>query len=418
MLSSRAAYDEAVRPLEMTRRVLGNWSDVEVAALNLAIQQAGSACSLRDPLHVPVDELVDLARLCGVGQNWAADRVAAQRYISADQPSKPQLTQAYADAVEAELRLKMGSAALQTSQDMLAKVPYDGLVSGAYNMALDYLEFVDTKGAIALAQQAQPLLLARLKVVTSTPSEESVAPSPADLSPIQSYRDALRLPELEVYRDNLQQADTLAAAVDSSLPAALPSDDALLIAAERRRFALLGHRLPLVDVALSLDPQHAPAQELPLPGLTTALLLFPDWCAQCVRMGPQFPEGKFTVGGRPAAFYALLATTKPTSTPPSIQGAVQGSGTPAARTPLDQLRGTPTLLVPATTLLQMEATDYPLLLLVDEKGIVRLHQTVGEDALQSGSTVDTAIASLGATAGAAPSHAPALRPPAPPGVRR
>jgi len=194
--------------------------------------------------------------------------------------------------------------------------------------------------------------------------------------------------------------------VESALPANLTGDDALLIAAERRRFALLGHRLPPVDVALSLDPQRAPAQELPLPGLTTALLLFPDWCAQCVRMGPQFPEGKFTVSGRPAAFYALIAQARP-STPAAVS---QVAGAPARPGPLDQLRGTPTLLVPAATLLQLEATDYPLLLLVDEKGIVRVHQQVGGDALQSGSTLDTAIAGLGPTATARPPRPPATLP--------
>ncbi len=413
MLSSRAAYDEAMRPLEMTRRAIGNWSDVEVAAMNLAIQQAASACSLRDPLHAPVEDLVDLARLCGVGQKWEVTMTAAHRYIAAPQADKPQLAQAYADAVEAELRLKLGSAALQTAQEMLAKVPYDGLASGAYNQALDYLEFVDTKSAIALAQLAQPVLLARLQAVSS--GEAAAKPvfmaNPADLSQTQAYRDALRLPALEVYSGHLAQADTLAGAVESALPSQLPSDDALLIAAERRRYALLGRRLSLVDVALSLDPQRAPAQELPLPNLTTALLLFPDWCAQCVRLGSQFPEGTFTVGGRPAAFYALLAVTKPSTPSRELQGASSGG----TRNAVDQLRGTPTLLVPAATLLQLEAADYPLLVLVDEKGIVRLHQPVGEDALQSGSTLDAAIAGLGATATRAPTPrlgpAPDLRHP-------
>ncbi len=415
MLSSHAAYEEAMRPLDLTRRDIGNWSDAEVAALNLAIQQAASACNLRDPLHVPVDDLVDLARLCGVGQRWEITMMAAHRYISDPQPSKPQLTQAYADAIEAELHLQMGSAGQQTALAMLKAVPYDGTASGAYNMALDYLQFVDTSGAITLAEAAQPILLDRLKAgsgaaapAMAMPVAYAAASADTSLTAVQVYRDALRLPALEVLRNHLQQADTLAATVDAAVPAQLGGDDALLIAAERRRFGLLGHRLPLVDVALSLDQQRAPAQELPLPGLTTALLIFPDWCAQCLRMGPQFPEGKFTVGGRAAGFYALLATTKPTSPATTVRTPAATDAAAAKNDPLGQLRGTPTLIVPAATLLQMEATAYPLLVLVDEKGIVRLHQAVGEDALQSGNTMDSAIASLGATAPPAPAPTPHL----------
>ena len=405
MLSPRAAYDEAMRPLDLTRRDIGNWSDAEVAALNLAIQQAASACLLRDTAQTKLDDLVDLARLCGVGQKWEITMMAAHRYISADMPAKPQLTQAYEDAVEAELHLKMGTAAQQTALEMLRKVPYDGTASTAYNLAMDYLQFVDTPAAATLGQAAEPLLLAKLKTVPVPPAAGAVPPPTTDatLTPAQTYRDALRLPALQVYSGQFPEAETLAAAVNATVPAQLGGDDALLIAAERRRYDLLGHRLPPIDVAFSMDPEHAPAQELPLPGLVTALLVFPDWCAQCVRMGPQFPEGKFTVGGRPAAFYGLLSTTRPTSAANTVKTpADQAKGDPLA-----QLRGTPTLLVPAATLLQLEGTDYPLLILVDEKGIVRLHTAVAEDALQSGSTMDTAIAGLTPVKAAQPAATPA-----------
>lgn len=400
LLSSRAAYDEAMRPLDLTRRNLGNWSDVEVSSLNLAIQQAASACALRDALHDAVDDLVDLARLCGVGQNWNVTMLAAHRYIAAEQPGKPQLTQAYADAIEAELHLKMGTAALQTAGEMLAKVPYDGVASGALNQALDYLQFVDTAAAIRLAQTAQPLLLDRLQAYAGLPAPGAAREATALALP-QVYRDALRLPALQIYLGQFDASAAAAAVVESSLTGKpggnLSGDDALLVAAERRRFALLGHRLPLLDIALSLDPERAPAVELPPPNLASALLLFPDWCAQCVRMGPQFPEGKFTVGGRAAVFYALLAQTRPTSSPASF-----AAGSTPPRSAVEQLGKTPTLLVPAATLLQLEASDYPLLILVDEHGVVRLHQPVGEDALQSGSTLDSALASLPGIAGAAP----------------
>src|ERR1700744_5795021 len=71
-LSPKAAYDGAMHPLEVTRHSIANWSDTEKQALQVTIKQAATECAARDPKGFTGDALVDLARLCALGQSWPA----------------------------------------------------------------------------------------------------------------------------------------------------------------------------------------------------------------------------------------------------------------------------------------------------------------------------------------------------------
>ena len=138
------------------------------------------------------------------------------------------------------------------------------------------------------------------------------------------------------------------------------------------------------------------APELPVAHTITALLLFPDWCAQCVRMGPDFPKEVFNVGGHDAFFYGLLAETYLPETGKQLPVIPTYAPEDAAAL----LAGTPTLAVNPAALNQFAVTDPPFLIVTDPQGIIRVLQPVTEDAMAPRNTVDSAIALVGRQWGA------------------
>ena len=396
-LSPKAAYDFAMHPLDVTRHSVANWSDIEIAALKVAMDRAQKDCATRDPKTFTGEALIDLVRLCSLGQAWPSVIQAATLYITADTLSKPLLTQAYAGQIDADLHLKKEPDALASARTMLTIVPYDTLTAETIGEAISYMQFVNTSDALTLATLRQPLLLALLQATAASAAAPAASTS-AD-EPPQSlhelYADGLTLPALQQLA-KVPPADVAATliALDAALPATLPPDEAIPIAASRRRYALLGKPLPKI-AGLSYLSMPGKLPQLPAINALTALLLFPDWCAQCVQMGRQFPETVFTVAGHEAYLYGLLAQT----VPPAPGATAKGAPASTAFDPSDAanlLRETPTIVVEPALLDQFAATDVPLLILTDAQGIVRAVQPVSEDAIAPGSTIDSAIARVGA----------------------
>ena len=249
--SPRAAYDDAMRPLQITRNSIGNWSETETAALGVTIEHAAAECAARDPKTFAGEDLVDLMRLCALGQAWPATVKSANLYIAAKDIAKPRLSQAYAALIDALLHLHDEHDAFTASQAILTAVPYDTLTAEVIDEAIAYMQFTFTDDAITLATARQPLLLARLQALTSPqPASASVgvALQSAATDPPQSihelYADGLSYAELQQL--DKQPADTTVAALDAALPTTLAPDDALPIAALRRRYAMLGQPLPKI----------------------------------------------------------------------------------------------------------------------------------------------------------------------------
>ena len=398
--SPRAAYDDAMRPLQITRNSIGNWSETETAALGVTIEHAAAECAARDPKTFAGEDLVDLMRLCALGQAWPATVKSANLYIAAKDIAKPRLSQAYAALIDALLHLYDEHDAFTASQAILTAVPYDTLTAEVIDEAIAYMQFSFTADAITLATARQPLLLARLQALTTPPESASVGPAvqTAATDPPQSihelYADGLSFAELQQL--DKQPAAATVAALDAALPATLAPDDALPIAALRRRYAMLGQPLPKIAVTTWPEAKaylgaEDKAPELPVAHTITALLLFPDWCAQCVRMGKDFPKGLFMVSGHDAFFYGLLAETYL----PETGKQLPVTPTYAPEDAAALLAGTPTLAVNPAVLNQFAVTDPPFLILTDAQGIIRVLQPVTEDAMAPRNTVDSAIALVG-----------------------
>ena len=371
-LSPRAAYDEATRPIEIVHRSVTNWSDTEKLSLSIAISKATAACAARKPTDYTDDDLIAYAQLCGLGLNWPMVGVAATQYIATPGP-KPKLPLAYALKLESALNAHDLAAIMNTGKSMLEANPYDPTIDAATNEALDYLQLAYTAEALDLHHLRQPLLLAAL--ATPVPS-----------IPIHSlYADLLAQAALQQYAGQPEQAAATVTVLDQTLTARpqTPADESLLIAASRRRYALLGQPLPKLDLQLSLlDLQSKPAID-PETAASTAFLLFPAWCAQCINMvATQLPQASEVLSHSAVHVYALLAEPAPTL-------ATLKAPTQPPR-PDQQLLKTPTYIVPESTLDALSAPDFPWLLVVDHAGILRFAALAPETALKTGDFLDRA----------------------------
>ena len=406
-----------MHPLEATRHSIANWSEIETGALAVTMGKAKDGCAARDATGYSRSDLIDLARLCALGQSFPEAVEATTKYIAADGP-KPELAEAYSIQTDALLRMKDERDALVSAEKMLDAVPYDTLVAETVGEAISFMQFVYTPDALALASKREPLLLEQMRSVASSAAIErkdaasaAVTAAYPEAEPPQSlhelYVDGISLPVLQQL-SKTPDAETAAtvAALDAALPATLAADDSIPIAVTRRRYALLGKPLPDIGhPAHPADPKRPVAlqtldlpnrlPQLPALNAITGLLLFPDWCVQCLRMAAKLPQSVFTVAGHEAYLYGLLATTMEQAPPPAPTAKPKTDTAPTPADASNLLRMTPTLVVDPSLLDQFAATDVPFLILTDSQGIVRVLQPVGDSALVAGDTIDSAIARVG-----------------------
>lgn len=377
VLSPGAAYRAAMRPVEVTRASVANWSDTEQAALGVAVKEAGEACGVRSAGEYEGEALVDLARLCALGMQWPAVVAATGKYIAADAALKPLLADAYAGKVDAELHMKDEAAALKSAREMVLALPYGTLVGEATGEALNYMELLYTDDAVSLAGARQAKLLMLLGAGTGA------QPGVAEL-----YRQGLRLAELQQLEGKTAEAKATVAALDAALPGDAGSDEMLTVAGARVRYGQLGRPVAGLGLPAAVKaPVYTGGK--PVVGAVQAFVLFPDWCAQCVRLAMKIPAGVFTVEGRKAYVYGLLVETVVPA-----KGARTGTGFDPART-AEVLRDTPTVVVSADVLKAFYAVEVPLLIVADAAGVIRFIEPVDEGALQPGNTLDVAVGLVG-----------------------
>jgi hypothetical protein len=398
-LSPQSAYDQVMRPLEITRRAIANWSDSETAALAIAVKQATEACAARTPEQFTGDDLIAYARLCALGQQWPTVLAAATRYITSADPAKPQLAQAYAYQVGATLHTNDPKAIVADSLAMLNAVPYTSITDEALDGALHYLQLAFMPEALSLYAARQPILLAALSAPLPSPSATGTDPA----VPIHTlYADGLAFAALQQFAGKPDSAAKTVAELDNSLPPTLQPDDSIPISEVRRQYALLSTHLPAIPLTLSLFRVDETPRINTNYGDATVLFLFPSWCAQCIRLAQQILPTLYRINGSnngDVHLYALLAQPAPPVAapprtpprpPPARSRAVTGEPVPPEpqKTAAEQLRGTPTIIVPPATLAQFAATDFPLLIAIDSQGIIRFIQPASETALNTGDFLD------------------------------
>ena len=418
-LSPQAAYEQATRPLEITRRSIANWSESETAALGVAVQQAKEQCAARTPSQYTGEDLIAYARLCTLGQQWPLVQQAATLYLNVthrtDPDAKPAsafpgLTQAYAYLIGASLHLNDATAALVTAREMLRTVPYSELTSQVTSETARYIQLTQTADALSLLSQREAILLPLLRTPATPDSAEQQQP----LSLHSIYADALALAALQQFANQPKAAAATITDLEAALPSTLSPDDSIPIAESRRQYALLGtHAASITPFAYLLNASAAHYRNIETKSSgATALLLFPDWCAECIRMGSQFMPAFFRMGQSDVRFYALLAQATPPPTPapapekpkPAASSKashfVSSSTAPSSstdqsptqpKTPAELLLDTPTFVVSNDTLTQFAVTDFPFLIVTDHEGIIRFLQPAPENVLVPGGLADQVI---------------------------
>lgn len=402
-LSPQAAYDQAMHPLEITRSAISNWSDAELKALAIAVKQAADACGARTPELFTGDDLIAYTRLCALGQQWPTVITAANRYINSTDPVKPQLAHAYAFQINATEHTNDPKAILAGSLAMLKAVPYASLSDETMYGALHYLQLAFTPEALTLYAARQPILLAALRTTQPTPPPELAGESSVPIHTL--YADGLAFAALQQFSGDPAAAAKTVAELDTALPATLPPDESIPIDETRRQYALLGTHLPVIPLTVSLFSVGETPHINTNYGDSTVFFLFPEWCAQCIRLTRQIMPTLHRINGGDGDevhLYALLAqppppVDAPPKTPPKPASAKSRSVTdePAQpeppKTAAEQLRGTPTLIVPPATLTQFAATDFPLLIATDPQGIIRFIQPASENTLNPGDFLDQIV---------------------------
>jgi hypothetical protein len=395
-LSPQAAYDQAITPFDITRRSKENWSDIEKAALTVAMDQAKDACLARISTTYTGNDLIAYARLCDLGQQWPIVHATAIAYISSKDEIKPQLDEAYAFEVKSDLNMQQWKAASSTSFAMLRAIPYGPVTDSVTTTTIRYLQFAYLADALDLLAQRQPYLLKLLRA-----SQSTAAPAQTDTQPtapaVQSiplhtlFEHALDFAARQQYNNQPHWAAVALSDIESALPASLPPDEAIFIANARRRYAILGTHFPdLPGATPLLSPT---ALRHPTFGSVTVFLLFPPWCAQCLRQQHEMAAAISRHAGA-AHMYGLLANDPPPPIPIKsthpIAVPAKASGT--TKSAADQLRGTPSLVVAPSTLADVNATDFPFLIATDHDGIIRLMVTnLPDNALVKDGPVDQII---------------------------
>jgi hypothetical protein len=126
-------------------------------------------------------------------------------------------------------------------------------------------------------------------------------------------------------------------------------------------------------------------------GAATALLLFPDWCAQCVRMAPAIWDAMGRLGPGEIRVYGLVAEAMPDKAALLVDQMRPMTPPPAdapPRSPSELLLHTPVLVVPPETLKEFGADDFPFLIVVDHAGMVRFAEVAREPVLDEGGFLD------------------------------
>lgn len=342
-----------MRPFDATRADIGNWSDIEISALTVAMKTAHTECQRLEQSPREGEELYALARLCSLGQDWPGTYSAATRYLRDDKA--PHLPQAYYLAIQADLNLKNISDAVEMLKAMNTRLPLTAETNAVFEYALTFIQFNRPDLGIEIALIRQPKLLQAV-----SGSNTTLSPGTAEAAAwqvLQLLRFDNRVPsEINGSMNDLQQA----IAARTQPPT---STDAYIAAVARRRYEAIGNPMPKFAVLRSTGN----LRYLATPTDANLYVLYPEDCASCASFPNAVADLKKGLNTRARA-WALIEATPETSTQP-----------PAATTPLakkEQPKAEPPALYTNTPIMQMlGAEGVPFYVVTDRKGNIRFLAT-------------------------------------------
>jgi hypothetical protein len=375
-LTPGEVYKQAMHPLDQVRSSLENWSDAELGALATGMHMAHEDCQQRKPEDYHGDDLYDLAHLCAFGQDWEGANSAATLYIARGAPEHR--TQAYALIVNALMHQNAVDLAVQTTQVMLDRMPYDAEVAFTVRYMKDALEQAGNPTALNLAAEEHAKIVQALKL--GVPLKAANDDAVMDVGSL--YDSAMVLAFLQRYAGQDSAAAATAADCEGALAAlsVLAAEDGKHIETVRLRYRLLGAHLPNIVASRALISATAKAQLPRSFGAGTVLVLFPDWCAQCRRMMKVLTEFNKVNATTPLYAYGLVFVDDSLIDDKAVHDAF-----------VKEMQGTPTYIVPAATAQNFGAIEFPLAIVTDATGTVRFIGGIPGDAFKGGGYIEKVI---------------------------
>jgi hypothetical protein len=380
--SPGAIFKDAMRPLDVVRGSMDNWSDAELGALAVGMHKAHEACAQAKPVDYTGDDLYDLARLCSFGQDWNDANTAASRYL--DTRADPHRAQAYALSMNALVHLNGVDLAVQTARAMLRGLPYDAEVAYAIRFMKDYLEQAGNPEAVSLASAEHAAIVQAL--AQDVPLK--AAHGDAVMSVGALFDSAMELAFWQHYAGDDRAASSTVTDVEGALQSSTPApvEDQPRIAARRQQYQLLGTRLPELKIVRSLQSAKAKLQIDPEYGAATVLVIFPDWCTQCRKMMTTVRAFANVNSQTPIHAYGLMFA-EGAETPGEVSHEDAAKG----------LQGTPTLEVAPELARSFGAIDCPLAVVVDKAGMIRFIGPIPGDAFNGNGYMEKVILRMAVT---------------------
>jgi hypothetical protein len=383
-------YRDALRPLDVVRGSLDNWSDAELAALGAGMHKARQACAETKPEQYSGDDLYDLVRLCALGQDWNAANGVALKYLAS--AAETHRAQAYAVSLTALVHLNDLAGAEATAHEMLQKLPFDAELAYAMRYLVGYLAQAADPEAMALAGEEHDAMVAAIATAASSGQPLRAVHGDAAIGLGALDEAAMELAFLLRYAGNEWGSKSVVAEITGAVAKAgvMSAEDRQLIDAVSTQYGLLGSPLPAISIERGLQSPTAKAKMTADFGSATVLLLFPDWCAQCRRMMKAVTG--FAVGhaGANIHAYGLVFHDDAQASGLAAQtGSYAGSGTEPGN--FKDLLGTPTLLVAPGTVQGFGATDFPFAVVTDGAGKVRYAGAVPANAFEANGFMEVLV---------------------------
>jgi thiol-disulfide isomerase/thioredoxin len=345
-------YQQAMKPLDVVRSSLDNWSDTELRALTTGMMIAHTACDNAVAEGMPNEDLYDLIRLCALGQDWVRTKAIAQQYLATG--DETHRAQAYAMSVNSQVHINDLEGAVKTAREMLHGLPYDAEVAYALRYLKTYLDQSVDPQALTLATEEHPILVEALKAGPVL----KAAHGNAVIGTGELFESGMQLAFLQRYGGDSRGAERtlmdLQGAVGSLT--GLSAEDKQLIDAAQVRYGLLAGQVSSLE-AERIQP--LPAAKVKLrsdTGFVTVFALLPEWCPQCLKTMKGLTE-----------FAAEHVAAKVHGIGLIVRDETMGATNEEAYA---QMNGTNLLRITSRDAAAFGAVDYPLIVVTDQHGTI------------------------------------------------
>ena len=355
-------YQQALKPLDLVRSSLDNWSDAELGALASGIRMAREACGKISIKMAGEQDLYDLIRLCALGQDWTKSNTAALTYIASG--ADAHRAQAYAMSLNALTHMSDTEDGVKTAQEMLRTLPYDAEVAYALRYFETYLTHSSDPAALALETQEHAAIVQALQEALQTGSPFKAVHGDTAMGVGELFDSGLRLAFLQRYSGDERGAERTYADLDRALTkaGAIGATDYQLISASETQYKLLGALLSKLDAQRVLTAPMTKTKVGFDPGHVTVFAIFPEWCPQCAKTMQGLSEfAAEHVAAKVHAVGLMVQDTKPEADAKPDAG---------PRPDYKALKGTETVAVTKEAAAVFGAVEYPLIVVTNTDGIV------------------------------------------------